>query len=167
MMFGPPSQLAGRPHPRSFVPMPVVHNTFVALRLFGDDLDPDELTRILGVEPSSAHRKGDVIKSSVSGATGVRKSGLWLLRAAERTPGDLNGQVSELLARLPTDPEVWKQVAIYKPDLSIGLFLEETNEGIELDVDAIRTLADRGIALDFDIYGPTGDGRTDATSAAD
>lgn len=134
-----------------------VHNTLVALRLFGDDLDPEELTRILGVEPSSAHRKGDVIRSSVSGAAGVRKSGLWLLRASDRIPGNLDGQVGELLEQLPSEPELWKRLAVYKPDLSIGLFLEETNEGIALGEPAIRALADRGIALDFDIYGPTAD----------
>jgi hypothetical protein len=46
---------------------------------------------------------------------------------------------------------VWKRLAIYRPDLSIGLFLEETNEGIGIGEPSVRALAARGIALDFDV----------------
>ena len=84
----------------------------------------------------------------------MRKSGLWLLRATDRIPGDLNSQINELLDRLPSDLDVWKRLAIYKPELSIGLFLEGTNEGIQIGEQIVRALAVRGVALEFDIYGP-------------
>lgn len=53
--------------------------------------------------------------------------------------------------------EVWKRLEVYKPDLSMGLFLGETNEGIGIGAATIRALALRGVALDFDLYGPIAD----------
>ena len=32
----------------------------VALYIYGDKLDPDEVTRLLGVQPTWAHRKGEI-----------------------------------------------------------------------------------------------------------
>ncbi len=136
--------------------MPIVHNTLVALRFSGDDLNPDELTAWLGVAPSRGHRKGDESRTS-TGATVIRKSGLWLLRAADRAPGDLDAQIIEILKALPSDPAIWSRVAAYNPDLSIGLFLEQSNESISISPPVVRSLAERGIELEFDIYGPITD----------
>jgi hypothetical protein len=50
-------------------------SAFATLRFSGDRLEPDRITAILGVEPTTAYRKGDVYRRSrgheVRGRTGV------------------------------------------------------------------------------------------------
>jgi hypothetical protein len=38
-----------------------------------------------------------------------------------------------------------------------GWFVNEGNEGVEIEPHALRALGERGIKLDLDIYGPDGD----------
>src|SRR5262249_44159103 len=54
----------------------VVVETSAALRLFGDDLDPDEITSLLGRAPTSFARKGAIQGSKVPRAA---KTGRWIL----------------------------------------------------------------------------------------
>jgi hypothetical protein len=135
--------------------MPVLNHTRTALRFRGDDLNPDELTKVLGVDPSSAHRKGDARSSLATGKSyAPQKTGLWLLSATPAEPGDLDSQILELLGRLPAELEIWMGLAAYHPDFSIGLFLQEGNEEIGISATVLQAIAARGIELDFDVYGP-------------
>jgi hypothetical protein len=130
--------------------MAVIAKSVASLRIFGDDLNPEEISRLLDAQPTASSRKGEV---GARGATA--KWGSWRLRVADRTPGDLNGQVIELLASLTSDPEVWAVLtARYRVDLFCGLFIEEGNEGFNLSVPALKALGDRGIELALDIYAP-------------
>ena len=86
--------------------MPEIARTTVTLRIFGDDLSPDEITRLLGVEPTACVRKGDV-DSTKSGRNIVARSGSWRLAVDASAPGDLNAQISAVLAKLPDNLVVW------------------------------------------------------------
>ncbi len=39
--------------------MALAHETAAAIRINGDDLVPDEITRLLGATPTGSHAKGD------------------------------------------------------------------------------------------------------------
>ena len=67
-----------------------------SLRIFGDNLIPDEVSGLLGCVPTEAWTKGQV-EHSGSGRAVVRKSGAWFLRVAEAEPENLNGHVAWLL----------------------------------------------------------------------
>jgi Domain of unknown function (DUF4279) len=67
--------------------MSALSKTAVSLRFFGDDLNPDEVTQLLGKEPDKAERRGDVRSRGYT----VRR-GRWSVRAGDCTPGDLDGQ---------------------------------------------------------------------------
>ena len=70
-------------------------------------------------------------------------------------PGDLDGQITELLAGTTKDLAVWKRLTdIYHADVFCGLFLEESNEEINVSPQMLLMLGERGIALGLDIYGP-------------
>jgi Domain of unknown function (DUF4279) len=46
--------------------------------LYGDDLNPLEITDLLGIEPTGAHLKGEVVVGKTTGrAYSPRKTGLW------------------------------------------------------------------------------------------
>lgn len=134
--------------------MPVIHRSVATLRIIGDDLLPEEITRLVGHAPSCEQKKGDVIRSQ-NGKERVAKFGMWRLKATDREPSDPDAQVEEIFAKLTTDLEVWRQIgSLFRCDLFFGIFMEDGNEGLSLSPATLLTLGSRGIKADFDIYGP-------------
>jgi hypothetical protein len=132
-----------------------MHQSVVTLRISGDELDPVEITRVLGRPPTHGQRKGETL-TGASGRTRIAKFGMWRLEAADRVPGDLNGQIAELLGQLSPSLDVWRAIrAKYKMDLFCGLFMHVTSEGVEFSADTLMALGERGIELGLDIYSPT------------
>ena len=125
----------------------------MSLRIKGETLIPDEVTRLLGAPPTTSVKKGDVKLLSQDGRETIARQGMWSLSAEKRTPGDLDGQVTEILGKLTHDIEIWAQLGPrFKMDLFCGLFMRESNEGAVLSAKAMLALGERGIELGFDIY---------------
>lgn len=132
--------------------MGVVAETAVTLRFFSPDLDPDEVTRLLGSAPSASERRGD-IRPSKSTTRIVAKQGMWRLKAERQRPGDLDAQINDLLSRLTDDLGAWRELTSrHNGDLFCGLFLQEGNEGISLEPRTTLAIGQRGLLIDFDIY---------------
>ena len=130
--------------------MAVVNRTVAALRLFGDDLIPAEISALLGSEPTACSKKGD-FRSSSSGREAASKTGSWRLRVEDRSPGDLNGQIQELLSRLTSDLSVWQDLSRrFRCDIFCGLFIKEGNEGEELQAETMAMVGTRGLSLGLD-----------------
>lgn len=137
--------------------MAQVHRSVTTLRISGDDLDPAEITRLLGCDPDSAQTKGEQIVGRNTGSIRVASVGMWRLFAIEREPEDLDGQIGELLSKLTDDLNVWRAIAgKYRLDLFCGLFMRGGNEGLSIAPDSLAALGARQIELGLDIYG--GDG---------
>jgi hypothetical protein len=121
----------------------------------GDDLRPEEITRLLGCAPTKSQRKDEVIRHPKSGKERVARIGMWSLEAADRVPSDPDAQVAEILAKLSPDLEVWRSItSSFRVDVFFGLFMKEWNEGLSLAPTTMVALGSRGIEADFDIYGP-------------
>lgn len=128
----------------------------VSLRISGDDLDPSEIAKALGCEPTVGQRKGHVVTGSKTGISRTIKRGMWLLEVSDRQPEDLDAQIAELLSRLTPSLEVWRFIAErYQVDLFCGLFMRATNEGLGISPASLAALGERGIELGLDIYSPT------------
>ncbi|MFQ6548343.1 DUF4279 domain-containing protein [Aestuariibius sp. 2305UL40-4] len=133
--------------------MAVLSESRASLRFFGDDLDPDQLTGLLGCPPTKSERKGEEIVAKVTGQRRIARSGGWRLQAERREPGDFDAQISEILDQLTEDMDVWRDItARYRADIFCGLFMKEGNEGISLSNETLERLAVRGLKIDFDIY---------------
>lgn len=132
--------------------MGVLDHSLATLRFFGDDLVPEVLTEVLGVEPTEASVKGGKLVSPLTGKTRIAKTGSWRLKAKRREPEDLEAQIFEILDQLSADMNVWASLARYKPDLFCGIFMGSSNDGLPLSPLALLALGQRGIALDLDIY---------------
>ena len=131
-----------------------VAKSSVALRISGDDLDPEEITRLLGPSPKTSKRKGDKTVSPKSGREWVAKTGLWMLEAEDREPESIDGQIEELLKQLTGELGVWEKIADrFEVVLICGLFMEGANEGMSLSPRSLMELGRRRIELWFDIYG--------------
>ena len=72
-------------------------------------------------------------------------------------PGDLDGQIVQLLAPLTTDMAVWERLThSFEADIFCGLFLESMNEGLEISPRTLLAIGQRNLTLGFDIYGTDG-----------
>ena len=124
----------------------------VCLRFFGDSLIPEELTRLLGCQPTVALRKGEVIPNRRYHQ--VASIGSWRLNGAQPEAMELEEQVKVLLGLVTDDLEVWRELTTtYGVDIFCGLFLEESNRRFRLSADLVKMLSDRGIEMSFDVYG--------------
>lgn len=126
----------------------------ITLRIFGEQLDPDHISVLLGCLPTTAERAGILI-SSEEGARIPRRS-RWSLTVESRDLGqddDVEDGIKVLLGRLPSDPATWTSITTqYKADLFCGVFLASSNRGFVLSSELSRLLADRNLDIGFDIY---------------
>ncbi|MEH6420466.1 DUF4279 domain-containing protein [Pseudomonas sp. CGJS7] len=134
--------------------MSSLHRTKACLRIWGDELIPDEVSALLGAPPSNSHSKGDELSIGL-GRVRIAKTGSWRLVAQQREPGDLDAQIGELFAQLSDDPAVWAQLGSrFELDLFCGLFMASGNDGEGIGPRNLRLLGERGIELILDIYDP-------------
>ena len=87
-----------------------LNESHATLRISGDLLDPDEITRLLGGVPTISRRKGETIVGSVTGKKRLAKTGQWHVEASARIPEDFDGQVNEILNVLSQDITVWEDI---------------------------------------------------------
>ena len=139
-----------------------VDHSVATLRFFGDDLIPNEISAMLGAQPSASCVKGQEIVGRATGQIRYAKTGSWHLYSERREPEDLEAQVFELLGQLTDSLTVWQSLARYEPNLFCGIFMATGNDGLVLSPRALFSLGQRGIALQLDIYGCDGeDGRAE------
>jgi len=137
--------------------MAEIGEVVVALRIFGDELDPPEISTLLGATPTAVRKKGD-IRTVSSGQRVVARTGLWEFKAGRRSPGDLDTQVGHLFSLLSPDLTAWQHLAErYECRVDCGLFMRERNESGELRPETLALLVARGVVLTFDIYDPIPD----------
>ena len=138
--------------------MACISRSAATFRIIGDDLVPDEITRLLGASATHAQKKGDKIVGKKTGNVRIARFGMWRLQASNCEPEDLDGQIRFIFDQLTDDPAVWKSFASrYKMDLFCGIFMERFNEGMELSPDSLLVLGSRGIKMALDVYGPISD----------
>lgn len=127
------------------------HDEFcIRLRFDGDDLDPDELTRLLGASPTEAYRRGDTVQRPKP--PHPASEGTWAIQT-KRSTRDIEEQLIELFARLTPDLEVWRSLTSrYDVDLFCGVFLAGMGHGFSMPPALHRALADRHLLIIFDIY---------------
>jgi hypothetical protein len=118
----------------------------VALRVYGENLDPDEISGLLGCQPSSAQRKGNPFP----------RKGRWLLKIDSREcaeDADVDDGIGMLLAPLPSDSGIWVSLTSnYEVNVFCGLFLASSNRGFGLSAEVAKLLSDRNLEIGFDVY---------------
>ena len=133
--------------------MAALARSAATLRISGDDLNPRELSQLLGAIPTLACVKGEPRKP---GGDVIARTGQWHLSARDMDPADIDAQVAEILTQLPSDLDVWRSLAArYEIDLFCGWFMNESNEGLDIAAETLSALGSRGIKLGVDLYSPT------------
>jgi hypothetical protein len=132
--------------------MGALNRSVATLRFFGDDLVPENISRLLGADATESCHLGQELVGRSTGRVRIAKTGSWRLSAAGREPEDLEAQVFELLEQLTDDLSAWESLSRYDPDLFCGIFMGSGNDGLPLSAKAMFALGQRGIALVLDIY---------------
>jgi Domain of unknown function (DUF4279) len=135
-----------------------MNRAVATLRIIGSNLDPDEISALLGAVPSRSERQGQELPSAEGKPPRVARFGQWRIDAPETEPENLDLQVRHMLEALSQDLKIWRSLAKrYKVDVFCGWFMKETNEGVDIKPETLAALGQRGIALALDIYAPDTD----------
>ncbi len=131
-----------------------VHKSKLSLRVSGESLVPTEITHLLGASPTFSQARGDSIRVNDGTSVRIARFGMWLLSVNDRSPENLEGQLRELFEQLTDNLNVWRQIQKdYSADILCGLFMQGSNEGFAISTGAMRMIADRGLTIEFDMYG--------------
>ena len=129
----------------------------LTLRISSDELVPEEITTTLGVQPTSAHRKGELIGARREGGPRAR-TGSWHLRLDAAPGTTFEDLAMSLLSQLPSNHDIWARIrANHTIELFCGVFLRNWNRGMFITPTLMQELASRGIGLGLDIYAPDDD----------
>ena len=144
-MTGPSE--AGRPEGRD------IDRLAIALRVTGDELDPDRITRMLGVAPTFAGRKGEHVDHH--GVPTAQPTGVWLYALPASPEWELGDAIDTLLEQLPADPALWESMA-GRAEVAVvcGLYVHDVDRSAALPPDTLARLAERRLALRLEIHGP-------------
>jgi hypothetical protein len=127
----------------------------ISLSIRAPDLDPDEISGLLGVWPDVAWRKGVRYRARTGTRGRLPSFGNWsiCLRCEQTDEWDLEAAIDSVLDRIAVSDDVWRLiVSKAKARLFIGLTLDTRNRGFGLSSALLRRIADYEIQLDFDIY---------------
>lgn len=124
------------------------------LYLKGNNLDPKEITRTLGVGPTSSHACGEVHTTS-SGREFVTKTGLWSL-VVDCDPAEVADVLEALLARLGKQPELMTLPGVQEAyfDVFIALLSDDDGEAtcaMELTSDRLNALSHYRLPVRFTV----------------
>jgi hypothetical protein len=140
--------------------MSLLDDCRASLRITGDDLEPNEVTRLLGCQPSEAWEKGQPMPGRARAPRA--NTGGWLLRSDLPKLSELEAKIQNILDRITDDREAWLAIHNrFRADIFCGLFMHEMNQGFELSPSILRRLADRGLKIGFDIYADCSDDQTE------
>ncbi|UCH21780.1 MAG: DUF4279 domain-containing protein [Deltaproteobacteria bacterium] len=127
----------------------VVDESDATLAVYGKDLEPDDVTALLGIKPTRSFRRGHKVGPN----SPPIPHGAWFLEIRGEAPEGPDVQLRKLLMRLPDSEDVWRKLrSRYEVQLRFGIFMSGWNKGFDLAPDLIVRLAKMGVELDFSIW---------------
>lgn len=130
--------------------MATIARARVSLRVFGDSLEPEEVSSLLGREPTRSHRAGD---KSATHSSAIEPTGAWILDSGLSEKSEIEDHVEALLSSVSNDNDEWASLTSrFSASILCSAFLDQYNEGFELSPRLAQSLAERGLVIAFDIY---------------
>ena len=122
----------------------------VSLRLTGDELNVEEITAKLGIEPSTSRKKGDPSRFGEQ-----LKTNVWVWRYPVDSDVSFEIQINDLLEDIESKKHILKEL-ISSPGVTGELFLGHGSvigEEVEfLSPEILRRIAEFGLTVDLDLY---------------
>lgn len=123
----------------------------------GDELDPDEFTRLIGVQPSRIGRKGALSANPMAAKRGVRIPQTFWFIEVEHNSYSMNDGIQALLTQIWPHREKLLEYLKTRPTVTVGInttiHMDEDRPVYEITLDSIRKMAalECGFAIN-DIY---------------
>lgn len=135
----------------------------LCLRVCGDDLDPEMVSRVLGCQPSRSQRKGQSILAPTGEVKRIARTGSWLLDSPVGAEATIDEAIQTLFASLPRDLSLWTSLTSrFAVDLICDLTVRCVNRGFNLRPEVLALVAERGITLGLDIFSEVDPRHTEA-----
>lgn len=125
---------------------------YAQLAIYGEQLDPDEVTKVLGLSPERSWRRGDP-----KGARGVasRKEGCWKIetKRSQDCEKDLNDHLLTLLERIaPVRGIVGALAERFTLQFECIIEFDQEVPALHVDRQVMKAMSDLGGELDIDAY---------------
>lgn len=122
--------------------------TTATLRICGEDLKPEEITRLVGTEPTGAWEKG------APGYKGSpRPQGMWMLESSVVQSASMEAHLAELLSKTSSSKEIWQDLCSrFECDLFVGAWMDSDNAVFSLPPRLLEQIGQRGLMLVADLY---------------
>lgn len=126
--------------------------TRASLRIFGENLVPDDISSSLNLAPTQTHLRGQRKSEKVPL---VWKHSMWLLQSPLGTNEELPRHLEWLLGELEPRATTLKELSTqFKVDLFCGFSSENGQGGFTLSAELLCRLANLGIPIALDLYPP-------------
>jgi hypothetical protein len=128
-------------------------NATLCLRVCGDELDPEEVTRLMGRAPTRSQRKGQPVLDSSGQVKRLARTGSWLLDFCLSPEATIAEGIESLLGSLANDKELWVALGKrFRVDCLCDVSIRGVNQGFVLPAQTLEMLTERNIELGVDIY---------------
>ncbi|MBD2594236.1 DUF4279 domain-containing protein [Nostoc spongiaeforme FACHB-130] len=128
-----------------------VDKTSVCLGVYGEELNPDNISKLLSCQPTQAHHRGARQDSNPKYAP--YKKGAWLLKLKGSAPITAEELIIDLLSRVSTNSILWQELsAIYDAQVRIAIHMKGWNKGFNLTAQTVQRISELGASMVFDIY---------------
>ena len=127
-----------------------------AFRLSGEELRPDSVTQVLGIDPSMTAYVGE---RTAPRSTRRHSKSSWILDGTTPPSSDTGAPVAELLERLPTTSEAWSALSReHRMHVLLNFQVYQMTGYFDLAASTVRRVADAACGLDFSFHdwGPAG-----------
>lgn len=133
---------------------PKINLVDVSFGMSGDELDPEEVTRLLGTQPTHAHRRGDRIPTTSDRAAHYYGTGVWLIESRLSGVTDVDSHIADLLAMIPRLDAVVPELVNSGVRCAIraAVMFSGYCVGFTVSQKVIRRLAEIGLELDILAY---------------
>ena len=129
---------------------PTCEETYATLRIYHDELDPEQISKALSLTPSDAQRKGDALSSGR-----VLPTGGWFLSSKDRvTSKDIRRHIVWILDQLDANKEALSLLQNQHYEMNIFCFWASASGhgGPQLDHEIMKRLASLRLDVGFDLY---------------
>jgi len=131
----------------------------VSFRIMGDGVEPSELTALLGVMPTKAHKKGDANTSKTKKGKIITyapfTSGLWCLDSQLDKTSSLNDHIINIIDDIEPKKDVLLMLKEkgFEIDFYCGYFFSSSAQaGISLSNDILERMSKLGIDFNLSLY---------------
>jgi len=130
-----------------------MHRYTVELQIVGQDLNPEEVTRTLGLAPTQVRRKGE---PKVEGATSKWTTNMWAFEVLPQGRDDWSSLGDALASVLSTFGPLRDRLHAYSAANQIylwcGHFMSSFDGGPTFSPGLLKSLGDFGVQLVLDTY---------------